>query len=104
MPLSLSYATPSTGAISEYHEIFSINIDLESSKTTASVMSFVNKAARTTGKFAMYQQQIQIDGLPADGQNVKDFAEAALVVVPPAGTPPVPFPNQFDFAGAEIVD
>jgi hypothetical protein len=104
MPLSLSYATPSTGAIAEYHVVTSINLDLENSKTTASVTSFVNKAARIGSKSAMFQQQIQIDGLPADGQIVKDFAEAALVVVPPAGTPPVPFPNQFDFAGAEIVD
>jgi hypothetical protein len=104
MPLSLSYATPSTGALAEYHVITSINLDLENSKTTASVMSFMNKAARTAGKFAMFQQQVQIDGLPTDGQNVKDFAEAALVVVPPVGTPPAPFPNQFDFAGAEIVD
>lgn len=102
MPLEKDYTTPSTGAVASYHVVQQVSLDNVSKTTNATVSSYLSKDAVDAGKFAMYTQQIMLTGLPADGQNAFDYAEAQLVAAQPAdtGTPSV---NRYVFAGAMIV-
>ncbi|CAB3688782.1 hypothetical protein LMG24238_03003 [Paraburkholderia sediminicola] len=102
MPLEKDYITPSTGAVASYHLVQQVSLDKVSTATNATVSSYLSKDAVDAGKFAMYTQQVMLAGLPADGQNAFDYAEAQLVAAPPAdaGAPSV---NRYVFAGATIV-
>jgi hypothetical protein len=102
MPLSISFTTPNTGAVADYHVVTCVHLDYQNDAATAYVSSFLNESVRTAGKFAMYQQQIQLDGMPATGQDAKDYAEANLVV-PIPDTPITPLSNRYSFAGAAVV-
>jgi len=102
MPLQKDYVAPSTGATASYHVVQQVSLDYVSTMTNATVSSYLSKDAVDTGKFAMYTQQIMLAGLPPDGQNALDYAEAQLVAAPPedASAPSV---NRYVFAGGAIV-
>lgn len=103
MPLSSNYTTPNTGAVAAYHVVTNVNVDLENSNSTAYVSSYLNSDARAAGKFCMYQQQIQVDGLPPAGQTITDFMETALITTVPTPLPLNSPANRYAFAGATIV-
>jgi hypothetical protein len=102
MPLQKDYETPSTGAVASYHVVQQVGLDYVSLLTNATVVSYLSRDARDAGRFAMYTQQVQIAGLPGDGQSARDFAEAQLIASPPddavGGAP-----NRYVFAGAAVV-
>jgi hypothetical protein len=103
MPLSINYTTPNTGAVAEYHVVAAMNLDQFQNTTTALVFSYLNVDSKAAGKFNMYQQQIQLDGLPPAGQTALDFTEAALVESAPTMLPTNTPANRYAFAGASIV-
>jgi hypothetical protein len=97
MGFSLNYVTPSTGAVATYHEVSDINLNGSLKKTTATVSSYLDKASKDAGKFAMYLQQIVMDGLPV----AEPFAaaESQVIAAVPAGVTP-DGSNRYVFAGA----
>lgn len=103
MPLSLNYTTPNTGAVAEYHVVAAMNLDQFQNTTTALVFSYLNADSKAAGKFNMYQQQIQLDGLPPAGQAAIDFTEAALIAAVPTPVSSNSPANRYAFAGATIV-
>ncbi|SAK97856.1 hypothetical protein AWB79_07527 [Caballeronia hypogeia] len=97
------WIVPSTGALATVHVVAQVQLDYSGSNTlTASVSSFVDEAAYAANKFAMFVQQIPIDGLPADGENPQDYAYARLVEAVPDGEV-TPYANRRVFALGEIV-
>ncbi|AOK00342.1 hypothetical protein [Burkholderia vietnamiensis] len=103
MPIEFSYAVPSTGAPTEYHVLQQIGLDYVSHKTNVTVASFVSKDMFDAGKQPVYQQVIQIDGLPAYGSDPKDYVEADLIAPAPTDGSMSTSPNRYLFAGATIV-
>lgn len=103
MPLNKEYLVPSTGAAAVYHVVQQVTLDFESSKTVATVASFVSKDLRESGKFALYTQSIMFDGVPRDEESPSEFAEAQLIVAVPADGNVSAYPNRYAFAGASIV-
>lgn len=104
MSLQFSYTTPATGAVADYHVITSISLDYVSSNTNVQVSSFVSKDAYTAGKFAVYNQQIQITGLPVTTADPLATVEADLIEAAPTDGTASTSPNRYLFAGATIVD
>jgi hypothetical protein len=104
MPLLIDFVTPSTGATAGYHVVSSVSLDYEMKITTATVSSYLTKAAKDAGKFAMYAQQIPISGLPDKGGDARDFAESSLVAALPADGSIAGSANRYAFAGAQIGD
>ncbi|CAD6536487.1 hypothetical protein LMG27952_03156 [Paraburkholderia hiiakae] len=105
MPLQQDYDTPSTGAVASYHVVQQVSIDYVSNLVGATVASYLSKDARDAGKFAMYTQQIQLQGLPEAGTDALAYAEAQLSAVVPTDGSVVPgFPNRYAFAGATVVE
>lgn len=103
MPLNKDYIVPATGATASYHVVQQVSLDYVSTKTNATVASYLTKDARDAGKFTLCMQQVMFDGLPADGQAVLDFAEAQLVVDAPTDGTGASYPGRYIFAGAAIV-
>lgn len=104
MPITLNYETPNTGATAEYHVANIVQLSKDTGITLATVCSYVSKSARDTGKYAMYQQQIQIDGMPDTTDDPFEWAEAQLIQAKPTDGTAVPRPNRYTFAGGELVD
>lgn len=105
MPLQQDYDTPSTGAVASYHVVQQVSLDYVSNLVGATVASYLSKDARDAGKFAMYTQQIQFQGLPEAGTDALAYAEAQLSAAAPTDGSVVPgFPNRYAFAGATIVE
>jgi hypothetical protein len=102
MPLQKDYVTPSTGATASYHVVQQVSLDYVSTQANATVASYLSNDAMTAGKFPMYTQQITLTGLPGDGLDARDYAEAQLVLAQPADAP-APNTNRYVFAGASIV-
>lgn len=103
MPLQLNYTTPATGAVASYHVVQQVGLDYVSNITNATVASYLDKNAKDSGKFPMYTQQIQIDGLPDAGADARVFAESSLSGAAPTDGGALPNMNRYVFAGAEIV-
>lgn len=103
MPLQINYVAPSTGATAAYHVVQQNALDYVSNLTTATVASYLDKAAKDAGKFPMYSQQIQLAGLPAAGVDALSFAESALCEAAPTDGSTPPYANRYAFAGAGIV-
>jgi hypothetical protein len=103
MPISFNYTTPNTGAVAEYHAVTGAYLDYTGQFVTAYVSSYLDADAKTAGKFSMYQQQIQLDGMPPDGQTVLAYAEAELIAPVPADAPASSFQNRYAFAGGTLV-
>ncbi|HDR9153771.1 TPA: hypothetical protein QDB05_000190 [Burkholderia vietnamiensis] len=103
MAIQFSYITPATGAAAEYHVVQQIALDYVSQKTNATVASFVSKDVFDAGKQPVYQQTIQIDGLPTENADPKASVEADLIEAAPADGVSAMFPNRYLFAGATIV-
>ncbi|MFD1556045.1 hypothetical protein ACFSHT_10470 [Paraburkholderia silviterrae] len=104
MPLQLNFTTPSTGAVASYHVVQQVGLDYVSSLTNATVASYLDSSAKGAGKFPMYTQQIQIDGLPDAGADARSFAESSLIVAALADGSASVGTNRYVFAGAELVD
>lgn len=105
MPLQQDYITPSTGAVASYHVVQQVSLDYMSNLVGATVASFLSKDAKDGGKFAMYTQQIQLQGLPEAGADALAYAEAQLSAAAPTdGAAVAGFPNRYAFAGATIVE
>lgn len=103
MSIQLDYTVPSTGALSSYHTVNVVTLNYDGAQSTmATVASYVSKDTRASGKQAMYQQQIQLDGLP--DADPRAFCEAALVAAKPTGGSADAFPIRYTFAGGTIVD
>ncbi|MBR8152373.1 hypothetical protein [Burkholderia vietnamiensis] len=103
MPIEFSYEAPSTGAPAEYHVLQQIGLDYVSQKVNITAASYVSKDAFDAGKQPVYQQVIQIDGLPPSGSDVKRFVEDELIVPAPTGGSVTMPTNRYVFAGAAIV-
>ncbi|MGF6976344.1 hypothetical protein QFZ94_004794 [Paraburkholderia sp. JPY465] len=102
MPLQKDYETPSTGATASYHVVQQVSLDFVSSRSNATVASYLSKDARDAGKFALYTQQIAVAGLPDAGVDALEFVQQQLIVgAQQDGSGP--YANRFVFAGAEIV-
>jgi hypothetical protein len=102
MPIQLDYVTPATGAQASYHAVNVVTLNYDGAFTMATVASYVSKDAKDTGKQAMYQQQVQINGLPTG--DPRAFCESALVELKPTDGSADPFPIRYTFAGGAIVD
>jgi hypothetical protein len=103
MPIQLDYTVPSTGALSSYHAVNVVTLSYDGSEfTMATVASYVSKDAKDAGRQALYQQQIQIDGLPTG--DPRAFCEAALIAAKPTDGSADAFPIRYTFAGGTIVD
>ncbi|WP_028217416.1 hypothetical protein [Paraburkholderia oxyphila] len=109
MALKKEILVAANGAPAEIHRIDSITINKLSKTATVSLSSFYNEAALTQGLNPLAQVTVQLDGNPANGQDVTDFAEQSLVAAPPDGVTVdlVIHPYNTDryvFAGAETID
>lgn len=102
MPIQLDYVVPSTGAAASYHVANVVMLSKDGDYGLVTVASYVSKAAKDSGKQAMYQQQIQVTGLPEG--DPWDFYESALVQAKPTDGSADAFPVRYTFAGGTLVD
>jgi hypothetical protein len=102
MPIQLNYVTPATGAQATYHVIAVASLDYVGNFVMATVSSYVSKEAKDAGRMPLYQQQIQLFGLP--DEDPRPFCEAALVEDKPTDGTAVPSPIRYTFAGGALVD
>ncbi|MCE4541387.1 MULTISPECIES: hypothetical protein [unclassified Caballeronia] len=95
--------TPSTGAVAAVHVVMQVSLDYTGAGATdAYVSSYLSQEMYEAGKFPLQTQQIRLDGLPAAGQDPRDYAEALLVQpVPDEGAST--YPNRYVLAGGGIV-
>lgn len=85
------------------HVVTQVQVDYAGSNlTTATVSSFLSDEAYAAGKWALYTQAIPIEGLPASGQDLREYAEARLTGAMPDGSVTA-YANRYVFAGGEIV-
>lgn len=103
MSLQLNYVTPSTGATGTYHVVQQVGLDYVSSLTNVTIASYLDSAAKDAGKFPMYTQQIQIQGLSPSGADPLAYAESSLSAAAPTDGSASTYPNRYVFAGAQIV-
>lgn len=95
--------TPSTGAVAAVSVVVQVSLDYTGATATdAYVSSYLSADMYAAGKNPLQTQQIRLEGLPAAGQDARDYAEALLVqAVPDEGAST--FPNRYVLAGGEIV-
>lgn len=103
MPIQLDYVVPSTGAQASYHTVAAVMLSYDGLQfTTATVASYVSKDAKNDGKQALYQQQIQVNGIPE--ADPRAFCESALIEAKPTDGSADAFPVRYTFAGGTIVN
>lgn len=103
MGIQFSYTTPSTGAVAQYHVVQNIGLDYISGNTNVQVASYVSQDACNAGKFPVYQQGIQIAGLPITTADPLATVQADLVASAPTDGTASTSPNRYLFAGATII-
>jgi hypothetical protein len=103
MPIQKDYETPSTGAVASYHVAGMVTLDAFSKVSTVMVYSYFSSDARASGKASMYTQQIQVTGLPADGEGAFTYAEQQLIAAAAADDQTYGNPARSAFVGGEIV-
>ncbi|WP_027818839.1 hypothetical protein [Paraburkholderia bannensis] len=109
MALKKEVLIAACGAPATIHRVDSVTLNKQANSTVATVSSFYNTAALSQGLQPLAQMAIQLDGLPAKGQDAWEFAETALVAAAPDGTTVDAVIQQYGvdrhvFAGAEILD
>lgn len=104
MSIQFSYTTPNTGAVANYHVVQQISLDYVSSNTNVQVASYVSQDAYAAGKFPVYNQSIQIAGLPVTTADPMDTVQADLIAAAPTDGTASTSPNRYLFAGATVVD
>lgn len=103
MSIQFSYTTPSTGAVANYHVVKQIGLDYESKNTNVQVASYVSSDAYTAGKFPVFTQNIQIDGLPVTTADPWATVQNDLIAAAPTDGTASTSPNRYLFAGATLV-
>jgi len=103
MPFTLNYITPSTGAPASFHIAQNVSLDSVAQQTSVTVASYYSQADQASGKFAMFQQQIAIAGLPPTGQDAFEFSEAQLIAPEPTDGTASTATNRYVFAGGALV-
>ena len=99
--ITKDYVTPSTGATATVHVVNQVSLDYTGNTTTyVTVASYVSADAHAAGKLPVFTQQIQLEGLPASGQDARDYAEARLVEPVPATGPYAV--NRYVFSGGVL--
>ncbi len=109
MALKKEILIAATGAPATVHRVDSVTLNKIANTTIAVVSCFYSSTALAQGLNPLAQLSIQLDGLPAKGQNGFDFAEASLAAAAPDGATVDPVIHQFGvdrytFAGAEVID
>jgi hypothetical protein len=103
MAIQFDYTTPSTGAVASYHVVQQIGLDYASNRTHVSIASYVSKEAYSAGKFPVFIQSIDMDGLPAVNSDPLVTVQSALIAAPPTDGTASNTPNRYLFAGASAV-
>lgn len=103
MAIQKDYETPSTGAVASYHVAGMVTLDAFQKSTMVMVYSYLSADARTSGKAPMYTQQIQVAGLPGDGEGAFAYAEQKLITAPDSDDPTSVNLTRGTFVGGEIV-
>jgi hypothetical protein len=104
MPIADNYTTPNTGAVATYHVVQQLTLDYVSTLTNCTVASYLSKDAKDGGKFPMYSQQIQVQGLPAAAQDPLTFAEGELIAPVPDDVNASQFTSRYAFSGGTITE
>jgi hypothetical protein len=97
------------GAPATVHRVDNVTLNKLTNATFAVVSCFYSADALKQGLNPLAQVSIQLEGMPANGQDAFDFAEAALAAAAPDDVTVNPFVTQFGadryaFAGADVLD
>jgi hypothetical protein len=96
----------SHGVPASIHRVAQVNVnaDLETGTKTSSIVvkSFFNEEAISTNLQPLATVTIYVQDAPADGQALKDFAEAALTAAQPENAGMFGA-ERYAFAGAEVI-
>lgn len=76
----------SIGVPAGVHKLTSISVNLEAKNTTVAISSFYNEDAVTDNLASLATSSVTLDGIPATGQDIVDFAQGALIKAAPDGT------------------
>jgi hypothetical protein len=109
MALKKQILIAANGAPATVHRVDNVTLNKLPTASIAVVSCFYSMDALTQGLNPLAQVSIQLDGLPAKGQDAFDFAEAALAAAAPAGVTVDTSIHQYGadrytFAGAEVID
>lgn len=106
--LKKSLLVEANGVPASVHRISSVTIGYIGGNTTAQVESFYNEDSLVKGRVALASSSIVIQGLPASGQDARDFVESELIKPVPDGvassdTLKQYSPDQYVFSGAAVI-
>jgi hypothetical protein len=107
MPLKKTIRIASIGVPASHHAIRTVSIDFETKAASISIASFYDADARADGAQSIGMALVNLDTMPAPGDDLRAFCERQLVApapTEPANPPMTDNPNRYLFAGAEIVD
>lgn len=109
MPLKKTIRIASIGVPASHHVIRTVSIDFETKTASVSIASFYDAEAATEGAQSIGMALVNLDTLPASGDDLRAFCERQLVAPAPTAplnpaTAEIGNPNRYLFAGAELVD
>ncbi|WP_186183739.1 hypothetical protein [Burkholderia gladioli] len=102
MPIQISYTTPSTGAIANYHRVIQVMIDYENKRSIAQLASYVSMQTYADGRQPLFMQPIEFSELPPDSASPRNYAEQKIVA--PASDKTSLTAARANFIGGSIVD
>jgi hypothetical protein len=104
MPLQKTVLIATIGVPASFHRVRAVSIDLEHKQTAIQVASYFNAEVAAQGAQAIGTASVQVDGVPAKGDDLAAYCERVLAAPMPEGVDPATLPqNRFVFADAEIV-
>lgn len=109
MALKKEILVASIGAPATIHRVDSVMLNKVAKSTIVVLSSFYGTSALAQLLNPLAQVSIELDGMPAKGQDAFEFAEAQLVMAAPDGVNTEPVIQQYTvdryaFAGAEVLD
>ncbi|WP_186083653.1 hypothetical protein [Burkholderia gladioli] len=84
--LKKSLTVKASGVPATIHVADNVAINYATNRTNVDVTSFYNEDAQANGLTPLNKATVTLEGIPAAGQDARDFAEAELIKAAPAGT------------------
>jgi len=106
MPLKKTIRIASIGVPASHHVIRHITLDYAMNAAAVAVASFYDAEAAVEGAQSIGMATVNLESMPAAGDDPLAFCERHLVAEKPADAPNATLngnPNRYVFAGAEIV-
>ncbi|ABO60638.1 hypothetical protein LA345_39130 (plasmid) [Burkholderia vietnamiensis] len=106
--LKKSLLVEANGVPASVHRVSSVTVGYVGGNTTAQVESFYNEDSLAKSRAALTSSSITVQGLPAPGQDARDFVESELIKPVPDGvtssdTLKQYSSDQYVFSGAAVI-